>query len=286
MDRLKIWSRPAGGEAQPGLAGHAATRREQPKSEKCAKLNKERLRGAGEVLHEANCFMSPAVAGFLVHMFTACGAALGLAALFFAIEGRFVAMFAWLGAAFVVDAIDGALARRFNVVETSPHIDGIVLDLVVDFLTYVVVPLVALWRSNLLAPPLAFFLCCVVCGASALYFADRRMKTEDLWFRGFPAIWNVLVFYLLVLRPDPLFSAVTVVGACLAMFAPVTFVHPFRVLRWRRATAAVTALWGLAALSALDQNLSGAGEGTKTALVATAAYFLALPLFRKNGQPD
>ena len=92
--------------------------------------------------------MSPALAGLLVHIFTACGAGLGLAALFFAIDGQFVTMFAWLGAAFIVDAVDGALARRFNVVETSPHIDGVVLDLVVDFLTYVVVPLVALWRSN------------------------------------------------------------------------------------------------------------------------------------------
>jgi phosphatidylcholine synthase len=230
--------------------------------------------------------MSPSVAGLLVHIFTACGAALGLAALFFAIDGRFVVMFAWLGAAFVVDAIDGALARHFNVAETSPHIDGVVLDLVVDFLTYVVVPLVALWRSNLLAPPLAFLLCCVVCGASALYFADRRMKTADLWFRGFPAVWNVLVFYLLVLRPEPLWSAATVIGACLAMFAPVTFVHPFRVLHWRPATMTMTALWGFAALAALDQNLSGAGQGTKTALIATAAYFLALPLFRKNAPPE
>jgi phosphatidylcholine synthase len=226
--------------------------------------------------------MSPALAGLLVHIFTACGAALGLAALFFAIDGQFVTMFAWLCAAFIVDAVDGALARRFNVVETSPHIDGVVLDLVVDFLTYVVVPLVALWRSNLLAPPLAFLLCCIVCGASALYFADRRMKTADLWFRGFPAVWNVLVFYLLVLRPQPLLSAIIIVGACVAMFAPVTFVHPFRVLRWRRATTAVTIVWGLAALSALDQDLSRAGQGTKTTLIATAAYFLALPLLRKH----
>jgi phosphatidylcholine synthase len=230
--------------------------------------------------------MAPSVAGFLVHALTAFGAALGLAALFFAIEGQFVVMFAWLGAAFIVDAVDGALARRFNVVETSPHIDGVVLDLVVDFLTYVVVPLVALWRSNLLDPALAFVLCCFVCGASALYFADRRMKTADLWFRGFPAIWNVLVFYLLVLRPDPALSAATMIGACVAMFAPVTFVHPFRVRHWRRATMAVTALWGFSALAALDQNLINAGQGTKALLLATAAYFLALPLFRRVAESE
>lgn len=226
--------------------------------------------------------MAPSLAGFLVHVFTACGAGLGLAALFFAVDGRFTVMFAWLGVAFVVDATDGWLARRYKVEETAPHIDGVVLDLVVDFLTYVVVPLVALWRSQTLAPSMAFIVCCVVCAASALYFADKRMKTHDLWFRGFPAIWNVLVFYLLVLRPDPSIALVIVVGASVAMFAPVVFVHPFRVLRWRRATIAATGVWGVAAISALDQDLSGAGFETKLALVATAAYFLLLPLLRKT----
>jgi phosphatidylcholine synthase len=188
-------------------------------------------------------FMPPRIAGFLVHVFTACGAALGLAALFFAIEGQFTVMFAWLGAAFVVDAADGWLARRFDVAMTAPHIDGATLDLVVDFLTYVVVPLVALWRSRLLAPSLAFAVCCVVCAASALYFADKRMKTHDLWFRGFPATWNVLVFYLLVLRPEPLATLAVVVAAGVSMFAPIVFVHPLRVVRMRAVTLAVTGLW-------------------------------------------
>jgi phosphatidylcholine synthase len=230
--------------------------------------------------------MPPSLAGLLVHVFTACGAGLGLAALFFAVDGHFTVMFAWLGAAFIVDAADGWLARRYKVHETAPHIDGAVLDLVVDFLTYVVVPLVALWRSHVLAPSMAFVVCCVVCAASALYFADKRMKTRDLWFRGFPAIWNVLVFYLLVLRPEPQIALLIVIGASVAMFAPVMFVHPFRVLRWRRVTLAATGVWSLAALSALDQNLSGAGFETKTALVMTGVYFLLLPLFRKIPSAD
>ena len=163
-------------------------------------------------------------------------------------------MFAWLGAAFVVDAVDGTLARRFKVAETVPHIDGVVLDLVVDFLTYVVVPLVALWRSGLLAPPLAVFVCCVVCAASALYFADRRMKTHDLWFRGFPAIWNVLVFYLLVLRPAPLAATLVVIAAACLMFAPVVFVHPLRVVRLRSVTMTATGVWSAAAIAAVDQR--------------------------------
>lgn len=218
---------------------------------------------------------------FLVHCFTACGAALGFAALLSAAEGQFTVMFAWLGAAFVVDAVDGSLARRFNVSENVPHIDGVVLDLVVDFLTYVVVPLVALWRSHLLEPAFAAIVCCIVCAASALYFADRRMKTHDLWFRGFPAIWNVLVFYLLVLEPRPLVATTVVILAACLMFVPVVFVHPLRVVRLRPVTITATGVWGAAAIVALDQDLSEAGFVTKSALVVAGLYFLFLPFFRK-----
>jgi phosphatidylcholine synthase len=218
--------------------------------------------------------------GFLVHCFTASGAALGLAALFCAADGRFTAMFALLGAAIVVDAVDGTLARRARVEETVPHIDGAALDLVVDFLTYVVVPLVALWRSGLLQSPLAVVVCAIVCAASALYFADRRMKTHDLWFRGFPAIWNVLVFYMLVLRPGPLVSMLAVIIAASLMFAPVVFVHPLRVIRLRLVTLMATGAWSAAAIAALDQGLSQADMITKAALIGVGVYFVVLPLFR------
>jgi len=218
--------------------------------------------------------------GFLVHCFTASGAAVGLAALFCAVDGQFTAMFALLGVAFVIDALDGTLARRTRVEKTVPHIDGVALDLVVDFLTYVVVPLVALWRSGLLPSSLAVVVCTIVCAASALYFADRRMKTHDLWFRGFPAIWNVLVFYMLVLRPGPLVSMLAVIIAASLMFAPVVFVHPLRVIRLRLVTLMATGAWCAAAIAALDQGLSQADMITKAALIGVAVYFVVLPLFR------
>ena len=161
-----------------------------------------------------------------------------------------------------------------------PHIDGVALDLVVDFLTYVVVPLVALWRSGLLRRRSSVLLPCVVCAASALYFADRRMKTPDLWFRGFPAVWNVPVFYLLVLRPDPLVCTLVLIAAACLMFTPIVFVHPLRVERLRPVTLAATGIWSVAAIAAVAQNLSEADLLVKAVLVATGAYFLALPLFR------
>jgi phosphatidylcholine synthase len=134
------------------------------------------------------------VAGFSVHVFTASGGAVALLALDAAIERKFPICFAWLGLALFIDGIDGTLARFAKVSETAATIDGAILDLVVDFLTYVLVPVVALWRSDLMPQPIAFWIGLGVVIASALYFADTRMKTNDYWFRGFPAIWNVVAF--------------------------------------------------------------------------------------------
>ncbi len=205
---------------------------------------------------------------------------MGFAALLEAFGGRYSAMYAWLGAALVIDAADGALARRYKVEETAPHIDGVILDLVVDFLTYVVVPIVALWRSGLLPPPLAVLVCCSVCAASALYFADRRIKTHDLWFRGFPAIWNVLILYILVLRPGPLVSMLVIIVFACWMFAAVPFVHPLRVVRLRPLTITLTVMWCAAAIAAVIQGLPEAGFLSKAVLIVVGLYYIVLPLFR------
>jgi phosphatidylcholine synthase len=221
--------------------------------------------------------------GLSVHLFTASGAALGMIALFLATEGRFAAMFAWLGVALIVDAVDGTLARRLKVTETAPFIDGVALDLVVDFLNYVVTPLLALWRSGVIEPAFAGAVCALVGAFSALYFADRRMKTSDYWFRGFPALWNVVVFYLLVLRPPANASLAVALAATALMFAPVVFIHPLRVTRLRPVTIVVTAIWAAAAIAAVMQDLAASSFAVKAALVATGCYFLVLPLFRQGG---
>lgn len=224
--------------------------------------------------------MSPLNPALCVHLLTASGAGLGLAALFCAVEGRFSEAFAWLGVAFIVDAVDGPLARRLDVQRNAARFDGVVLDLVVDFLTYVIVPLVALWRAELLAPALAGPLCAAIASLSALYFGDRTMKTEDNWFRGFPAVWNVLVFYLLIFWPPPLVAFAVMVVAAGLMFAPVVFVHPLRVRRLRSVTLMMTGVWGMAAVAAAWQGLDGVTMEVKAALAVTAAYFSLLALLR------
>ncbi len=220
------------------------------------------------------------VAGFSVHVFTASGGAVALLALDAAIERKFAICFAWLGLALFIDGVDGTLARFARVTETAATIDGAILDLVVDFLTYVLVPVVALWRSDLMPQPIAFWIGLVVVIASALYFADTRMKTNDYWFRGFPAIWNVFAFYLFLFRwPWPVNAALTL-AATAALFAPIVFVHPLRVIRLRRLTIAATIAWFAFAAVAIVEGLAPP-LWTKLGLAALAIYFLLLPLARR-----
>jgi phosphatidylcholine synthase len=219
--------------------------------------------------------------GLSVHILTASGAAAAVLALKAAVEGDFTMTFAWLGAALFIDGIDGTLARAAKVTETAAYIDGIILDLVVDFLTYVIVPVVALWRSDLIPAPLSFWIGLVVTVASALYFADMRMKTKDLWFRGFPAIFNVLALYLFVFKMPGFVNAAALLLATLLMFAPIVFVHPLRVEKLRHLTVAVTAAWLIFAGIAVADHLS-TSLVVKLGLIATGLYFLALPLLRHS----
>jgi phosphatidylcholine synthase len=220
-------------------------------------------------------------AGLSVHVLTASGGAVSLLALYAAIERDFATMFAWLGVALFIDGVDGTLARFARVKETAATIDGDILDLVVDFLGYVLVPVVAIWRSDLMPTQIAFWIGLGVTIASALYFADTRMKTADNWFRGFPALWNVLAFYLFIFRLPSLVNAAILIIAAALMFTPIVFVHPMRVENHRKATLAATLLWCVCAAASLWQGLTPS-LWAKAGLIVTALYFLALPLQRRS----
>jgi phosphatidylcholine synthase len=214
---------------------------------------------------------------FSVHIFTATGAALALAALVYAVRGQWVAMFACLGVALLVDGIDGTLARLFKVADVLPRWSGDVLDLVVDFVTYVFVPAYAIASGGLLPDPLALPAGIVIVVTGALYFADRNMKTPDNYFRGFPALWNAAAFYLFVLKLAPWLAAMIVVALAVLSFAPFKFVHPMRVARMRALTISALVLWALLALLAVLADLDP-GPWVAGGLVVLAVYFVGVGL--------
>ena len=212
---------------------------------------------------------------FSVHVLTACGVALALLALIAAARADWPAMFIALGLALVVDAIDGPLARRFEVARTLPRWSGATLDLIVDFVTYVFVPAYAIAASGLMPADLAVPAGAAITMSGALYFADTRMKTEDNYFRGFPGVWNLVAFYLLLLRPPPWVTLAIVALLVALSFAPVRFVHPFRVTWLRPLTVALLVVWAILALIAVADGLNPTFWVT-AGLSAIGLYFLAI----------
>jgi phosphatidylcholine synthase len=223
------------------------------------------------------------IRAFTVHIFTACGAALAFLALVLATGGHWAAMFACLGLALVVDGIDGPMARAFNVADLLPRWSGETLDLVVDFTTYVFVPAYAIAASGFLPDALAIPCGLVVVITGALYFADREMKTRDNYFRGFPAVWNLAVFYLYILAPPPWIAAGAIAALAALTFAPVKFVHPLRVKHLRPLNIVLMALWSVLAIVAIVQNLDPDPYVTLP-LAGIAVYFFAAGFIRRSAE--
>ena len=92
---------------------------------------------------------------------------------------------------------------------------------------------------------------------SLYHFSDTESKTEDGYFVGFPAIWNVVVLYCFVLDFAPVFSAVFIALCAVLTFIPLYWVHPLRVRRLRLLTFAAVSVWGGAAASAILHGFPG-----------------------------
>ncbi len=179
----------------------------------------------------------------LVHLLTASGAVFAMLAMLAAVDEKWSLMFLWLVVAFAVDGIDGPLARQYDVKTNAPQYDGVLLDLIVDYLTYVFVPAYALFRSGLLPNWTGWIVIIIITFTSALYFADTRMKTKDNSFSGFPGCWNMVVLVLFALHPNYWVMLTLVVGLSITMFVPLKFIHPVRTTRWRTISLPIAFAW-------------------------------------------
>lgn len=208
-----------------------------------------------------------------VHLLTATGAVLSMFAMLAAVEGNWQTMFLWLVLALFVDGIDGPLARRYDTPKNFPTYDGVLMDLIVDYLTYVFIPAYALFKSGMLTGWTGWLAIIAICYGSVIYFADTRMKTKDKSFSGFPACWNMVVLVLFAIAPSQNVILAVVVLLTIGMFVPLKFVHPTRTKRWREITLPVSVAWVLFAGWAAWVNFA---EGTWAhwGLVATSIWLV------------
>ena len=187
--------------------------------------------------------MTDARKALAVHLLTASGAVFAILALLAAAKGEWSVMFLWLVVAFAVDGADGPLARKYDVKANAPRFDGVLLDLIIDYLTYVFIPAFALFQSGLLPGWTGWIAIIVITFASAMYFADTRMKTADNSFQGFPGCWNMVVLVLFAIQPNFWVILGLVALLAVAMFLPLKFIHPVRTERWRGVSLPLAFAW-------------------------------------------
>jgi len=228
----------------------------------------------------------PAVFAWLVHAFTASGAILALLSLLAIERGAWALSLFWLFVAVVVDGIDGSFARWAQVKEKAGRIDGDTLDLVVDYLTYVFVPTLFIWKAGLMPEVLAPWLAGAIQLSSLYLFARTDMKTQDNYFRGFPALWNVVAFYLYALGAGASPGAAIVVFLVLLTFAPVHVIHPFRVRDYGRWPPLLASAWAIASAALLAVDRSTVAHSICLAVsVGSAVILIAMGLLRTARGP-
>ena len=177
--------------------------------------------------------------GLGIHFLTASGALFGLLAFKAASEQQYELVFLWLGIALFIDAIDGPLARKIKVAETLSRFSGERLDIIVDYLNYVAVPAYLVLTASLVPQGLELLAAALVTLSALFHFSDTESKTKDGYFVGFPATWNIIVFYLFALALPPALAFLTIVVFTILTFIPMKWMHMVRVVRLQNVSLSI-----------------------------------------------
>jgi phosphatidylcholine synthase len=228
-------------------------------------------------LQQLDVAMKGVAAG--IHVLTATGVLAGFQALLACVDRNWELAFIWLAVANLIDGVDGPLARYFKVKAYLPRFSGERLDLIIDYFTYVIVPALMIYFSGRMPAGWALVAAFIVLMTSLFHFSDEDSKTEDGFFVGFPAVWNVIAFLLFVfpVPPEVGFAAIAICGAL--TFVPLKWVHPIRARRWRPLTILVLLAWSGASMLAIWQGLP-ATPLIQGVIAVCSLYLLACGLAR------
>ncbi len=223
-------------------------------------------------------------AGYVLHVLTASGAAAGLVALQAVFNSQWREALLWLIVCQVLDGLDGPIARKIDVTIHAPRIDGHVLDLVVDYLTCVVVPVALLARLEMLPLHYEVWVAGAIFITSALWFARVDQETDDHWFNGFPAVWNLVVPSFLILGASPLTVMIFSILLCALQLTTIKIPHLVRVGWMRKLTLPLTVIYlvNLTSLSWAYSDKSGSHPNTLEVIILLGfpAYIAVLSVYR------
>ena len=222
--------------------------------------------------------MAQLVLAWLVHLYTAFGVVIGFLTILAIDQAAFRDALFLMALAVVIDATDGALARAARVKEIIPWFDGELLDAIVDYFNYAVVPCFFMLRANLLPGQDALWLAALPLLASAYGFCQRDAKTADNFFLGFPSYWNIVAFYLYVLKTPAWVNAFALIALSILIFVPIKYIYPSRSPRFRVQSIVLGALWGAAILYSI-YRLPEPPRAILFASLFYPAYYTALSLW-------
>ena len=188
------------------------------------------------------------IAAWAVHGFTASGAVLGFLAIISIFNNDQTSSFLWLGLALLVDGLDGTIARKVGVSDKATNIDGSMLDNLVDYLNYVIIPSLMIYWFQMVPNGWEIIIPAGIFAVSLYTFANINMKTEDYYFSGFPALWNIVVLYFYILNTNQYINLIVIIFLSILTFIPIKFVHPLRVKKLRNITIFCTIIWSATTL--------------------------------------
>jgi phosphatidylcholine synthase len=217
------------------------------------------------------------IAAWLVHLYTASGAVLAFAGMRAVVRHDARLAFLMMLAATIVDATDGVLARAARVKEITPEVDGSHIDDLVDYLTFVFLPMFLLDEFGLLPPTVGLAVVAVVLLSSLYGFTAADAKTADHFFTGFPSYWNVVALYVFVFSPPPAWTAAVLVVLSGLIFVRIGYVYPSRTPVLRGLTVTLSCFWG-AAVAILVVTLPAPSRTLAIASLSFPVYYTVLSL--------
>ena len=183
--------------------------------------------------------------GILVHLFTGFGIIAGYFALIAVINNNQKEAFLWLGLAFLIDSVDGTLARKFNVKKNLPNIDGKMLDSIIDFFNYVIIPSIMIYWFKYVPDQFALLIPAILIFISIYSYVNLNILTNDNYYNGFPAIWNVIVLYFYIFGTSQNVNLILLTLLIFLKFSPLKCIHPLRVKRFKNLSIIFAIIWFL-----------------------------------------
>tara|TARA_B100001121_G_scaffold212203_1_gene185851 strand:- start:374 stop:1111 length:738 start_codon:yes stop_codon:yes gene_type:complete len=222
--------------------------------------------------------------GILIHLLTGLGIVAGFFALIAVMSNNQKEAFLWLGLAFLIDSVDGTLARKFNVKKNLPNIDGKMLDSIIDFFNYVIIPSIMIYWFRYVPDQFVLLIPAILIFISIYSYVNLNILTDDNYYNGFPAIWNVIVLYFYIFGTSQNVNLIFLILLILLKFSPLKCIHPLRVKKFKTLSIFFSIIWFITSVLLIvikDLSINSLYEVVLMFLwVVSNIYFILVSIFK------